>query len=138
MAQAAALKAKHAIEAQEEDLRQKKEQLELDAKIAALNANIAVLQKADNSSKCSRNSRSKSIGINKADSLEFDSARPKCLNPDANKYVQVNSKPTNTVGVADLFVSQVITENQRKGWRNQQFHTAQQSDFRYSAQVQPS
>jgi len=127
MAQAAALKAKHAIEAQEEDLRQKK-----DAKIAALNANIAVLQKADNSSKCSHNSRSKSIGINKADSLEFDSARPKCLNPDANKYVQVNSKPTNTVGVADLFVSQVITENQRKGWRNQQ------SDFQYSAQVQPS
>jgi len=58
---------------------------------------------------------------------------------EANEYVQGNSKSTNTAGVADLSLSRVITENQWKGWRNQQiFHTTQQSDFQYSAQVQSS
>lgn len=44
LVRAAALKEKHDLEAQEEQLRRKREQLELDAKIATSTAELAVLQ----------------------------------------------------------------------------------------------
>ncbi len=144
MAHAAALKAKHAIEAQEEELRRKKEQLELDAQIAASTAKITVLQKSDNQRKCSRSTSSTSKSkkgetsvVNAPDNLSFDSSRSKCLHPNANEYVPVNSMPVNTAGAAGVSASQDVTQNQRNRWNDQQiFHTSEQSNFHYSAQMQ--
>lgn len=59
---AAALKTKHAIETQQEELRKQKEQLELDAEIAASTAKIAVLNTFDSHSKCSHTGSSCSKG----------------------------------------------------------------------------
>lgn len=47
MALSEVLKSKHAIEAQEDELKRKKEQLQLDAEIAASTAKIAILQASD-------------------------------------------------------------------------------------------
>lgn len=75
--------------------------------------------------------------INATDDHNFDSYQSKDLNPSANEYVPMNSMTANTAGAAGISASQVITENQRKGLRDQQiFHTFEQSDFHYSAQVQ--
>ncbi len=62
MARAEALKTKHAIETQQEELRKQKEQLELDAEIAASTAKIAVLSTVDSHSKCSHIGSSRSKG----------------------------------------------------------------------------
>lgn len=80
LARATALKEKHALEAQEEELRRKKEQIEMDAKIAASTAKLAVFQAA---SEYSRGSQAPSDGMN---SYLQKTEEQKRLTPTANSF----------------------------------------------------
>lgn len=132
MARAAALKAKHGIEVQEEELRRKKEQLDLDAQIAASTARISVLQKFDQQSKCSSSSSSKKI--EKVVVTANYSSQTTYLNPNANDYVPVNSMPLDLDGYTGVSASQAAIQDQRIGWIDQQ--TSEHANGNCSAQTQ--
>lgn len=137
MARAAALKSKHAIETKQEELRKQKEQLELDAEIAASTAKLAVLSTVGSQSKCSRTGSSHSKGkeVTKSQTSRdvigngiFDSTRRKILNPQATEYVPTsqlsvatvgakNSSPSQPTGTTSNFPSQ-STKMQHKGGLN--------------------
>lgn len=90
MERVAALQKKHDLEAQEERLKRKKEQLELETELAATNAKINVLE-----SMGSRNSSRVSDGMNSY--LRKGTAQKKTsikLNPHVNTYLpdQVQEK----------------------------------------------
>lgn len=115
VARATALKTKHAIETQQEELRKKMEQLELDSEIAASTAKIAVLRTIDSHSKCSRtgSSHSKGKGSTKAQ-ISRDvtgnevlySTRPKVLNPQVTEYVPMSEIPMDTARVISSIPTQ--------------------------------
>ncbi len=84
LARAAALKDKHTLEVREAQLRRKREQLELDAEIAASKAKLAVLQCA---SGCSSGSKASSDGMNSyLQRKKGQKTTSKGLNPAANPY----------------------------------------------------
>ena len=80
---ATALKERHALEEQEQQLRRKREQLDLEAEIAATNAKLAVLQSSEVSSTGSRSKGAMSSHLEK----EKGKSEPVIvLNPLANEY----------------------------------------------------
>ena len=83
IARATALKERHALEEQEQQLRRKREQLDLEAEIAATNAKLAVLQSSEVSSTGSRSKGAMSSHLEK----EKGKSEPVIvLNPLANEY----------------------------------------------------
>lgn len=103
-----ALKAKHAIEAQQEELRKQREQMEF----AASTAKIVVLSTAGSRSKCSRSSSSHGEGRgsrvqgsseDKGGNGVFDSLSSNVLNPQAAEYV-----PMDTAGTSHIISSQSV------------------------------
>lgn len=80
LARAAALKKKNALEAQEEQLRRKREQLDMDAAIAASSAKLEVYQ---GTSECSNKSLTPSDRMNSY--LQRKEAQ-KANNPAANRF----------------------------------------------------
>ncbi|KAI7814202.1 hypothetical protein IRJ41_010024 [Triplophysa rosa] len=146
VARAAALKTKHAIEAQQEDLRKRMEQLELDAEIAATNAKIAVLSTIGSHSKRSHvaSSHIKGETLTKDQTSKdvsgkgiTNSTRPKILNPQANEWVPMCKNPKDTTGYNVSLPPFKPTLMQQQGANTQQQSNAfQQRDFHYS--VQPS
>lgn len=93
-ARAAALKEKHALEAQEEQLRRKREQLVMNAEIAASIAKLAVYKAA---SECSSKSRTPSDGLNSY--LQRREAQ-KGLNPSAKSFQPCTVKAVSQGGLA--------------------------------------
>ncbi len=143
IARAEALKSKHAIEAQQEELRKQKEQLELDAEIAASTAKIAVLSTVDSHSKCSRSgsSRSKGKEVTKGQTLRdvkgngiFDSTRPKMLNPQATAYVPMSQMSVGTAGATSKSPSQSTKMLHKGGLNTHDSSIRQQQDSRYFVQ----
>ncbi len=143
IARAEALKSKHAIEAQQEELRKQKEQLELDAEIAASTAKIAVLSTVDSHSKCSRSgsSRSKGKEVTKGQTLRdvkgngiSDSTRPKMLNPQATAYVPMSQMSVGTAGATSKSPSQSTKMLHKGGLNTHDSSIRQQQDSRYFVQ----
>lgn len=83
MERVAALKKKHELEAQEEQLKRKKEQLELETELAATNAKINILE-ALGSRSSSRVSDGMNSYLRKGTAQNETSAK---LNPHANEYL---------------------------------------------------
>lgn len=86
IARAAALKEKHAIEVQEQQLSQRKQQLDLDAELAASEAKLAVLQASEGSrSSASSGSRSSKLHVKKVKVINLD---PNALEYQPEKPLQ--------------------------------------------------
>jgi len=108
IARATTLKEKHALEVQQEQLRQRQEQMDIDAEIAAATAKIAVLNNSDN-----QHPKTLSDGMNAYyDTGTTRSGKEVTLNPHVEEY-----KPRNVI---------------------QQTHSALQSDLHSVSQMQTS
>jgi len=108
IARATALKEKHALEVQQEQLRRRQEQMDIDAEIAAATAKIAVLNNSDN-----QHPKTLSDGMNAYyDTGTTRSGKEVTLNPHVEEY-----KPRNVI---------------------QQTHSALQSDLHSVSQMQTS
>ncbi|KAI2646661.1 NEDD4 family-interacting protein 2 [Labeo rohita] len=89
LACAAALKEKHALEEQEYLLKRKKEQLELETKIAVANAKLTVLQGSSSCSMASKNSDGMESYVKKGSKPKV---KPTLLNPHAPPFASQPSQ----------------------------------------------
>ncbi len=153
MARAETLKTKHAIETQQEEMRKQKEQLELDAEIAASTVKIAVLSTAASLSKCSCSGSSRSKGkVTQGQTSRdvtgngiFNSTRSKMLNPQATAYVPMgqisagtagatSNIPSQSVGATSNMPSQSTKMLHKGGLNTHDSSTHQHQDSRYFVQ----
>ncbi len=90
LVKAASLKERQALEAQEEELRRKRQQLEIDAELAASAAKLAVLDSASESGRRSRNSNGKSLHVEHHSGSQPVSTM---LNPVAKPFTPLEQDP---------------------------------------------